>query len=469
MKRSGGDWRRDIAIVIDGSMSMTIKVNGKSNFDRAIEEAVQLVETSDGDKSFSLVLGGPAASVRIPSPVSSRDDVLAALDSLTPLNGGLSVLDVLSSALMTLARGANPEKQIVLFTDSQKTGWETDSPAHWRMFARNMSFFAVRPVLMARVFDLPDEYRNIAVGEVGISRSVVGTDREVGIDVRIENTGREAVTPARLTLLSGGTEAGVYIPGQILPGASEQAHFRHRFKESGANRLSAVLECEDDLMCDNTRHLAVNVARNINVLLIDGNPSARFIERSAGFASLALAPGNDMLFQGGETGEGDHRFLVHPVIVDAVDAVSITNLDEYAVVVLADVPRLPSGFSAVLANYIRDGGGLLVAPGARALPAFYNSWKTGSGIPVTPAYMLERIACGTNGLSATPSTSTFTHSVLKDVASGMRSDMGTTSLDAYWKLQEEPADHSVAVGGRLNTGDIFACERNLGLGRVIKT
>uniref|UniRef100_UPI00329A0828 hypothetical protein n=1 Tax=Salmonella enterica TaxID=28901 RepID=UPI00329A0828 len=66
------------------------------------------------------------------------------------------------------------------------------------------------------------------------------------------------------------------------------------------------------------------------------------------------------------------RFLVDPQVVDLSDLGVISDFSTYDTVILADVPRLSGPVAANLARYVEDGGGLLIAAGAKAQGDFYN-------------------------------------------------------------------------------------------------
>ena len=115
-------------------------------------------------------------------------------------------------------------------------------------------------------------------------------DREVTIRVTIENTGTEAVAPKGLSLSIGDKELDTLPVGQLLPGTRETVEVMHRFGEPGSYVVEAELQVNDQLMRDNRLAKAVNIVENLRVLIVDGNPSRRYLERASAFLSVALAP-----------------------------------------------------------------------------------------------------------------------------------------------------------------------------------
>ena len=123
--------RQDIALIIDGSTSMMMKTDGISNFQRAVDEARAIVKRAPRGHAFSLILAGPSPSGKILDPTTDRAELDVVLEAMTPLDGPMATYHALPLASLSLARGDNPAKQIILFTDEQDVGWETGKTARW--------------------------------------------------------------------------------------------------------------------------------------------------------------------------------------------------------------------------------------------------------------------------------------------------------------------------------------------------
>ena len=288
----GGRGTRDIALIIDASDSMDLVVDGVSNFDRALEEAAQVIKAAPLHTAFSVIVGASVPYALVPTPITNRDEILAALGALRGGQGKMRGLDTLALSALMLAYGNHPSKQVIVFTDGQRADWRLDVPSEWELIRTIFARLPAPPPVFSRVFGVPTGIRNAAVTAVDLSREVVGTDREVGIRVTVSNTGTETITPGGVHLTIGEGEA-VYRDtaiGQIAPGASTTVLFRHRFERTGPQVLSAQVMVEDDLPGDNITQRVVMITDQVPVLIVDGNPSGRFIERASAFAALALAP-----------------------------------------------------------------------------------------------------------------------------------------------------------------------------------
>ncbi len=482
--------RQDIALIIDGSTSMSIMMDGETNFERAVEEARTIIKRAPRGDAFSLILGGPSPTGTLLDPTTDRAELNSALDEMVSLDGAMATYQAFTLASLSLARGDNPAKQIVILTDEQSIGWEIGKSGRWSFLSDAFSNLSTEPQIMIRRLPLPEFVRNLAITDITFSRDIVGVDRPVKISVTVENTGNEAVTPGSLTLSIEGTKVHEDESlGQLQPSERQTVHFNHQFSEPGAHALLAELEVDDEIQTDNTGYYATNVADRLKVLIVDGRPSGRAFDRASTFAAVALAPSSltlDPSLDANSVSISDEaaddfdmnydptldliRFLIEPVVVDAPDVATITEFDQYDVVILGDVPRLPNASAIALSEYVRSGGGLLVAAGAKSQPDFYNNWKQDDGLPLLPALLNPKITVGADKDFFSPSTRTLTHPALKKVSDPTKSDFADTIISSYRGQQiPEGLSNISSVGARLNNGDILLSSRRAGEGQIILT
>lgn len=479
--------RQDVAVIIDGSTSMSVATHGESNFDRAVEEARTLIKRAPRGHAFSIILGGPSPSGVVLDPTTDRQELEAALDNLVELDGAMATYQAFTLASLSLARGDNPAKQIVLFTDEQNIGWEIGKSGRWNFLRDAFSNLPSEPQIMLRKLPLPDFIRNVAVTEVVLSRDIVGVDRPVEVTVTVENTGNEAVTPGALVLsVDDGREYRDQSLGQLQPGEQQSVTFAHQFSEPGAHSLSTTLEVEDDITTDNTGYYATNVTDELKVLIVDGRPSARAFDRASSFAAVALAPSAltlDPSLEANRPSVSDEasddfnmdydptldpvRFLVEPLVIDAPDIGTVTDFGQYDVVLLGDVPRLPEETKKALEEFAASGGGILVTAGNKTQAEFYNGWKRDNDTLFLPARIDEVARVDESNAGFSPSVQTLTHPALSKIADPVKSDFSSASFPSY-RQQEVPAEltNESAVGARLNNGDILLSTRKVGAGQV---
>lgn len=451
LRRFESSGRRDVALVIDASASMEMTRDGRTVFSRAIDEAKQLVIEAPRGTAFTVILGGPAPEARTAAPLTHRADVLGVLDSLQPIGGSFRAHEALGVATLGLAEGTNASKEIVVFTDAQRGGWRFDNPAAWQALEDAWDAMPAKPKILLRSFGMPQSFANIALTNLDFSRAVIGTDREVTLRVTVENTGVEALTPGPVIMEIDGAPVGESQIGLLVPGQVEVAEFRHRFTTPGPRVVNARISANDDLPSDNRLDRVVAVRQTLPVLLVDGNPAGSFFERAAAYPALALAPTAELL---GGSRAGD-AFLMDPRVVAASSLVE-TDLLDAAVVVLADVSRLPERLARLLAARVAGGTGLIVIAGPRVEPAFYNAWAGSAGallpMPLGPETVNEE------GVS--PASSTFVHeSLALFVSSG---DLETARI-RRWRTTGEAVDGAIQAAAFSN-GQPFLATRSYGGG-----
>ncbi len=482
--------RQDIALILDGSSSMGLVRDGVTNFERAVAEARDLVRRAPRGHAFSLILGGPSPTAPLLNPTTDRAVLEAALEDIAPLDGAMSAYDALTLASLSLSRGDHPAKQIVLLTDDQNVGWEIGRSDRWTFLRDAFRNLPSEPQILIRTMPLPDSLRNLAVTEVRLSREIVGVDRPVQVAATVSNTGSEAVTPGALVLrVDDGSESRDATLGQLRPGEEQTITFSHQFHAAGAHALSLTLEVEDDIESDNTGVLAVNVADELRVLIVDGRPARRAFDSASAFAAVALAPSALTLDptleanpasvsdEASDDFDRDHdptrdpvRFLVAPHVVPLPDITALSSLDDFTgfdAVLLADVPRLPAAVADALARYVSDGGGLLVAAGQKAQPDFYNGWRSADQNPLLPA-TLGKLVVAPPDQAVSLSTRTLTHPALRKIAEDGKSDLDGTVI-THFRPQVIPntLSQKSSVGARLDNGDILLSSREVGKGRVL--
>jgi len=233
---------KDIAIVIDASASMTLDSKGVTNFQRAIEEAKAVVGACRNGDEVALILAGPVPRLVSP-PVYELPKILQQLGEVGPIGGTQGVLEAMDLATAVLDQGHNPQKKIILITDAQDVGWRINDETRWKALTAAMvtANRPERPEVIVRTLPLPPTMRNLAVVDVKLSRSIVGTDRPVRMEVTVTNTGTEAMGPAGVDMIVDGLKIGTQTTNQMPASASETVRFDHRFLSAGAHTVEARL------------------------------------------------------------------------------------------------------------------------------------------------------------------------------------------------------------------------------------
>jgi len=471
---AGGE--KDVVIVIDASTSMTMEVDGKTNFQRAVAEARAVIDECRPGDAIGLILAGSAPREIIANPTSDREQLKAALEDLKPTGGAMKVLKALNAATASLEEGHNPGKKIVLLTDGQKIGWDLGNDSSWSFLAAGLNAMPSKPQIICRMLKLPKKIRNLAVTDLTLARQVIGTDRPVRINVKVANTGTEKIAAAAVKLSIDDKSLPDQRVEDLPKGSAETVHFDYRFRRPGPHVLTARVLSKDAMGGDNISRRTVNVIERLGVLIIDGSPGQKKL-CGANLIKMALAPGGPK--RGGTNRPGRQRGKGGEIIIDP-DVVKATRirsardlhqqfryLSQYALIILSEVPRLPKSVRLELLSFVRRGGGLLIVPGEfaqmrdrdKAAPSLYSEWKTETGQQVAPASLVQRITSIEEPARA--ALKTFSHPALAVVGDPGDSDMSKLRIKSYWKLAANEKDPSVRVAGLMNTGDPLLVERKI--------
>lgn len=473
--RQAGLWNfgggpKDVAIVIDGSMSMTLPApgrdGGETNFNQAVRMARAVAADCGPGDGISLVLAGAVPRAILGSPTANRGDLALSLDALTPTGGTMRAGAALELASRTLAGGANPGKKIILITDGQQIGWSVRDKAIWRSVGAALRSLPTVPDVIVAVVPAPRSLANLAIADILPDRRVIGTDREVGIDVHVRSADAEVAGDAAVTLLVDAAAVGTKGLSRIGPDAVEVVRFNHRFASPGRHVLTARLDVQDAFRGDNVNRRVVDVRAALGVLIVDGSPSSRPLGGAADFIDAALSARSiRRVDPAARPGKGAGGAMMAPTVVAAPDAAKVADLRGYSVVVLADVPMLPAAMAERVAAFVAGGGGLLIAPGPQCRAEFYNNWRDAAGRPVAPA-RLGLLKAGPDA-KARLSPASFGHPALARIADDPDNDAAGAAFTGYWRLEPQEGSAEAGVGGRLDTGEPLLVERTFGKGRCV--
>ena len=452
LKRFGSGATKDVVLIVDGSSSMSIVHDGKTNFERAIEETKKYVELAPRNTAFAVIIGGPVPQVLNPVPVADKRVVMNALDRLYLANGTMQIAANLTAAAVTLAAGKNAVKQIVIVGDGQTVGWPLGDKERWKTLQRVFTSMKMQPIITWRTLPLPTSIRNLAIESVRPSRAVIGTDREVRLDVTLVNAGTEAVTPKGLSLTAEGKVYEAHDIHQLEPGESQTFSFNHHFRQSGGQLVTAKVDCGDDLPNDDKYNFALPVSGVMKTLILDGGSGGKF-DKSATYISLALRPEFQKMSE--DTGNAKN-YLIETVRKPFSDVSDLNSFNGYSSIILAGVRKLSEKNKAALDSFVASGGGLMVIPSVAADAENLNSWKA-LGASMLPA-PLGKLRANKETLD----TSSFSD-MLARFKTG--TDLATVLPERIFDFGEW-SSNAVCVA-KLNDGTPFLLQKNYGRGTVI--
>jgi len=451
----------DAIFVFDLSYSMNSREGSVTRLERAREAAMTVIDNLPPRSTVQVVTSADRAAAVGPKNPANLDQARELIRRLEPVQTAGDLLPGFTEAFGAFERCAGGMKEVYLFGDMQRIGWEKQASAIRGVAERireQAGFYLVRcgdkPVRNAFIRDI--------ITQVGIPN----TGRRTAFTVLIKNTSPEALPRLEITLEVDGkpTDKDAFVVEKLAPGESRAVTLTAKFEQAGWRVLTARLK-SDDLEDDNRFDRIIQVRDQVRVLVVDGAPNPRDPEAAGSFyLTNALVPVADATRK---------TWPIQPRVISAVDAGpgSLTDT-EMCVLTNVAIDRLPKAFLDRLGEYVREGHGLWIVSGSNVNPADYNRVLGKDRADLLPL-PLDRAVVVAKGQTVNPSPESadpqsFLYSFrendfLRSISQG--ADL-TTFQGVREPKPDEPQDGS-RVLMRFNNGSPFLVSRRVGSGEVL--
>jgi hypothetical protein len=447
----------DVAVVLDHSLSAGRKAGAEpaaASQESVFQRGARIVESvASGmrpNDTLSVVLAEHRPDTSLtPVPVRSAGapDVLNRLRQIKPGMTAAAVPDAVRAARELVARGPNAQKVVLVVTDDQRNAWRIYDAAAWSAALGDRAGPAA-----TRVYSLPvpaeANARDVVVGDLSVEPSVVGVKRPAQITATLTNSGPGDVAAVAATLRVNGKEAGRQSFADLKAGTSHTVRFDHTFADAGSNWVEVRADVDDALAADNTAVAAVNVRQRLPVLVIDGQLTGAGNFRSSQFLLAAMQPVAEQ--------SQASAALIQPKVVSA-GAADAEKLDDYAAVVVNDVPQLGGSAVESLASYARSGHGVWIVLGPRTDPALLAK-------QLAQARLLTADFAEAKPLGATPpgvELKSPQNPTVALLAAAERNAMTGAVTRRWWRLTPRDGDEQVVLASSQG-GDPLVIERPVG-------
>lgn len=372
----GGRGRTSQILLIDDSLSMGYRDGGRSAFDRAKELALSLLESIGPKDRFTLVLASqPDKPLLREVELANHDEATQIISRLEPTDTFISWEPVVQALDELIRTGSYPIRDVTLITDLRRPGWdETISPIGTRWSSQQIEM---------RIFDAgSDRTANIALEDLKqVDRlAMVGT--AVQFEAVVHNAGERELRDADANWTIDGKPTVVRLP-TIAPGETARVPLTATFQEKGSHHIEFALP-DDELPADNRRSGVCEVRDQVNILLVDGEPSSEPLGGEVDFLALALA-----------IGASDTDAFHVQVVTDSEWATLPAAGSD--LVVLANVGSITPEQVTQLERQVTSGVGLMIFPGEQLDAANYTQllYRDGEGLlPAAPETIADEEASG---------------------------------------------------------------------------
>ena len=258
-----------------------------------------------------------------------------------PVSGSLS--RSLARGIELLGASQLPNKRLVLIGDFAASSLPTDPPP----LAQNLEY------QLHTVRTTPAEQTPENLGIQGVEYVQSGDVQNQWImTATLKNYGPKVLKDTQVDLELDGTLLSSQRIEQLGPGAEVPVRFALEGDPSRTEPQSGRVSLAkgDAFPQDDQWHFVFRTRTRVEVLIVNGEPSAFKDEDEAFFLGAALNPT-------GDTRRGILTTLITP------DAMAEQNFESFDVVILANVPRVIAPVASKLEAFVTQGGGLLITGG----------------------------------------------------------------------------------------------------------
>ena len=378
--------KTDLVIVLDNSYSMAYQDIDGIRFEKAKTLATDILNTLRHGDSAALILMSD-----IPKPVFRQltPDIAGVTEAITDTEVSYRTTNVqpsLELAHEILAASEQLNKEIYLISDFTQNGWKNWS----RLPNRSGARISLIPVAKS-------EAHNTSIKEIRPSNQLIGVNLPLQLNVTTVNHSVAPLEEDILTLFIGGKKQKTM---SFSVGANESLNTTliHNFSTPGTH-IGYFTLTEDRLNIDNRRYFALNVLGEVRVLCVGEQTE---------YLTLALNPHKNSRQQSvsvsnqqrnfpnaRQSPTADSRLLTADTMILPTqctpDEFETFPLEDYDVIILADVPKISRQTNAQLQEFIRHGKSIIAFVSSRSDAKSYNQlsdvWlpaQLGSALTWTP-------------------------------------------------------------------------------------
>lgn len=342
---------QDVALILDGSYSLEQSATAGLAGDRVRQLAREVLDELDPSDALQIYDARDSVRPLLPGYTRQRRPARDALIDLPQPTGSSHIPAALQVALRDLLQTSNLDRDVVIVTDGQRLPWHVDQRDAWNEVDQLLQQARITPRIWVLTADSAlEQPPNLAIGPVELSQDLAMPGATIQIRAPVRLFGSAAPQSCTVRLDINGLRSPAHTATLRVPAVGAAiAEFEVQFDRPGCHALNLVLDADDALPADNTAQAVVEIGTGRAALLVSDFPEAdKSVANPAYFLRAALDAG----LQG----------AILPRSVSTADW-DLTQLTEYAVVVLVDLATLSDEQQAAVRSYVEGGGSLLVVWG----------------------------------------------------------------------------------------------------------
>lgn len=359
---------QDIALIVDGSYSLEQSVTTGLAADRVRQLAREVLDELDPSDSLQIYDARDSVRPLLPGYTRQRRPARDALIDVPQPTGTSDIPAALQVALRDLLQTANLDRDVVIVTDGQRLPWRVDQRDAWNAVDQLLQQSRITPRIWVLTAEgTPEQRANLAIGPVELSQDLAMPGATIQVRAPVRMFGSAAPQNCTVRLDINGLRSPVHTATIRVPAVGAAiAEFEVKLDRPGCHALNLLIDADDALPADNAAQAVVEIGTGRTALLVSDQPlSDASATNPAYFLSAALDAG------------AQGAILPRSVSTAAWD---VTQLTEYAVVVLVDLEQLTTEQQTAVRSYVEGGGSLLVVWGPQTTassptePSDWSNW-----------------------------------------------------------------------------------------------
>lgn len=339
-------------VLLDQSASMGVSDGVETRFSASRTAALGFLEALPAGSAAGLLLVNEGYASPVSRPSRDLSLVRRSVELAKLTDRGTDFQPAIRAAVEAL-RNLPGRREIHLFTDNQLVGWRALEPVRELLkTAPDIKLVVTAPGAAAA------RTGNLAITHLKLDTAIPVAGQPLRVLAEITNQGDSPADNIRLTLaVDDDAPSADAVVGQLAAGGTRYVPLLVRLPGTGFHTLTAALP-PDHLAFDNRRTLALEIAPARDVLVVESRRGPAPWQGTGHFLATALAPVDE---------ESAARHYLHVSRTVSAD-LDPSKLSGYAVVFLAGADPVAPPVATALAEFVREGGGLVVMPG-EATPA----------------------------------------------------------------------------------------------------
>ncbi|MFH1212524.1 MAG: BatA domain-containing protein, partial [Candidatus Neomarinimicrobiota bacterium] len=343
----------NLYLIIDNSASLSLNVQGRPQLTNAMEMIETAADKIDFPVNLNLILSTRPDRIEHRTIVSGKAELVQELAGIKTTEYGGRLIPALRTAVGDISANHDANGVIWLASDFQRSNWSAGTQTVKNLW-ENIHANKIRLVL----FPVAAPAENTALGELIFTEQIQAKDKSVTLKILAENW-RTNAQECPVSLFIENERVGQALIN-LPPGKRSEATFEFVPLATGA--LSGYLQTDDDdLTADNRRFFVLNIPAVIRILVVGEQPTdGNYIVKA-----LDASPAQTIT----------SRFVT-------ADYFGNENLAQYDGLIFSNVSRLSGANQSALADYLSNGGGVLLFVDRNCTPEDFNAlWADRFGVP----------------------------------------------------------------------------------------